>query len=196
MSDITFVSPEVWKWVILPLLIFCARITDVSIGTVRIVFIAKGMRLWAPVLGFFEVLIWLVAISQIIKNLTNPVTFVAFASGFAMGNYVGLLIEHKLAMGLALIRVITNRDATELLEHLREKDFRVTGVEAEGNRGPVKVIFSVIKRKEIPGMVNVIQQYNPHAFYTIEDIAFVSEGRLPSFKERKKLLDFIGLKRK
>ena len=102
MSDITFVSPEVWKWVILPLLIFCARITDVSIGTVRIVFIAKGMRLWAPVLGFFEVLIWLVAISQIIKNLTNPVTFVAFASGFAMGNYVGLLIEHKLAMGLAL----------------------------------------------------------------------------------------------
>ncbi|KPL07281.1 hypothetical protein AMJ86_04895 [bacterium SM23_57] len=189
-------TPEVWKWVVLPVLIFCARIIDVSIGTVRIVFIAKGMRVWAPVLGFFEVLIWLLAISQIMKNLTNPVTFVAFATGFAMGNYVGLMIEHKLAMGLALIRVITNRDAAELLQHLREKEFSVTDVAAEGNRGPVKVIFSIIKRKEIPGMVNVIQQYNPHAFYTIEDISFVSEGRLPSLRERKKLLDFIGLKRK
>lgn len=189
-------SPEVWKWVMLPVLIFCARVVDVSIGTVRIIFIAKGMRFWAPFLGFFEVLIWLIAISQIMQNLSNPATYLAYAFGFAMGNYVGMSIEHKLAMGLAMIRVITNRDATELLEHLRGKDFSVTDVAAEGNRGPVKVLFSIIKRKEIPGMVNVIQQFNPHAFYTIEDISFVSEGKMPSFRERKKLWDFIGLKRK
>jgi uncharacterized protein YebE (UPF0316 family) len=95
----------VFAWVILPLLIFAARICDVTLGTLRIIFVSRGKKLLAPLLGFFEVSIWLLAISQIMQNLNNPVCFLAYAGGFAMGNFVGILIEDKLAMGILVIRI-------------------------------------------------------------------------------------------
>ena len=89
-------------------LIFLARICDVSIGTMRIIFVSKGKRNIAPILGFFEVLIWITAISKIMENLDNYVNFIAYAAGFATGNFVGMIIEEKLAMGILMIRVFAN----------------------------------------------------------------------------------------
>lgn len=187
---------QVWTLVVIPILIFLCRVSDVTIGTIRIISIAKGMRYLAPALGFFEVLIWLFAIGQIMQNLTNPIHYLAFAGGFAMGNYVGIYVEHKLAMGLALVRAITTLEGSKLLEYLREKGYSVTGIDAEGNRGPVKVIFSIVKRKQLRRLIDEIHRFNPYAFYTVEDIGFVSEGALPSMKQRRKLFRFLGMKRK
>jgi len=98
----------------IPILVFLARILDVSVGTLRIIFVSKGFKKYAAFLGFFESLIWLIAVSQVMKHMDNWVTYVTFALGFAVGNYVGMLIEERIAIGNQIIRIITRRDATEL----------------------------------------------------------------------------------
>ena len=100
-------------WVTLPLIIFFSRICDVSLGTIRHVFISKGFRKIVPLLGFFEVLIWIIVVAQVMKNLNNIACYLAWAGGFATGTFVGLWIEEKLALGLQVIRIITNQDCAE-----------------------------------------------------------------------------------
>ena len=171
-----FFSTWYFSYLIVPLLIVCAKIIDVSLGTIRIILVSKGSRSLAPVLGFFEVLIWIVAIGQVMQNLTNPVNYIAYALGFAIGNYVGVLIEHKLALGQVIVRVITKKDASELIDVLVNANFGVTVVDATGSKGPVHMIFTVIKRSQIGNIVPIIKQHNPNAFYSIEDIRYVSDS--------------------
>ena len=174
--NIAFADSELFSWVILPLLIFFARICDVSIGTIRLIFLAKGYRYIAPILGFFEVIIWIVAVSQIIEHLDNVMSYIAYGAGFAAGNYIGMYLEEKLSIGNVIIRVIQKNDIPDLINELRSQNFGVTVVDAEGSMGKVKMIFSVIKRENIKDFVSVLNQYNPRAFYSIEDVRSVNEG--------------------
>ncbi len=139
----------VFTWVVLPLLIFSARICDVTLGTLRIIFVARGKKLLAPLLGFCEVSIWLLAISQIMQNLNNIACFFAYAGGFAMGNFVGILIEDKLAMGTLMIRVFLVKDETEMKKRLSEAGFGVTSIDAHGMNGNVEIIYTIIKRRDL-----------------------------------------------
>ena len=104
-----------FQWIILPLLIFLARITDQTIGTLRLIFLSKGYKFIAPFLGFFEVIIWLLAVSQIMKHLDNVMCYVAYGSGFAMGNFIGMAIEQKLSLGSVIIRLILKERIMNLL---------------------------------------------------------------------------------
>ncbi|MDK2915485.1 MAG: hypothetical protein PWR25_42 [Euryarchaeota archaeon] len=174
------IDPEFFSLVVIPIFIFLARICDVTIGTMRIIFVSRGMKMVAPILGFFEVFIWIVAVGQIVQNLTNPLNYFAYAAGFATGNYVGMLVEERLAMGLALIRIITQRDATNLIDYLRAAGYGVTVLDAHGKQGPGKVIFSVVKRKNIRDVENAIHEFNPKAFYSIEDVRRAAEGTFPA----------------
>ncbi|MEG3054912.1 MAG: DUF2179 domain-containing protein [Methanoculleus sp.] len=173
------IDPAVISLVAVPLFIFFARICDVTIGTMRIIFVARGMKMVAPILGFIEVFIWIIAIGQIFQNLTNPLNYLAYAAGFGTGNYVGMLVEERLAMGLSLIRIITPRDATDLINYLRAAGYGVTVLDAQGKQGPGKVIFSVIKRKNIRDVENAIHEFAPKAFYSVEDIRRAAEGTFP-----------------
>ena len=110
--ETSFFDSDLFSYVLMPLLIFLARICDVSIGTMRIIFVSKGKRNIAPILGFFEVLIWITAISKIMQNLDNYVNYIAYAAGFATGNFVGMIIEEKLAMGIQMIRVFAHERGT------------------------------------------------------------------------------------
>jgi uncharacterized protein YebE (UPF0316 family) len=174
------ISEPVFAWVILPILIFLARIADVTIGTLRIMFVSKGNRFIAPLLGFFEVMVWLIALTKIIKNLNNPMTYIAYGAGFAMGTYIGIKIEDRLAMGTCIIRIITRSKANELVKALREEGYGVTFLDAHGNAGKVALLYSVIKRCDIPHFTDIIQKYNPKAFYSVEDVRFVNEGVFPT----------------
>lgn len=167
---------DLMGWVVIPVLIFLARVMDVTLGTIRVIFIARGMRMLAPIFGFFEVLIWLVVISQIFTNLTHWINYIAYATGFAAGNYVGMVLEHRLAIGKAILRVITRVDAEQLAEVLREKKYVLTTIDGEGHEGPVKILFMVVSRVQLPGLIELIKKYNPRAVYTIEDVRFVGEG--------------------
>jgi uncharacterized protein YebE (UPF0316 family) len=166
---------NLYTYVLLPLLIVLARILDVSIGTIKIILISKGNKNLAPLLGFFEVMIWLLAASKVFQNLDNWMCYFAYGLGFAMGSYIGMRIEERLALGVQLIRIITGKDASNLISVLRNKGYGVTAIRAEGSQGEVGVIYSVINRKNIKHFVNIIKDYNPNAFYTIEDIRFVSQ---------------------
>jgi len=155
--------------------IFFARICDVTLDTLRIIFVSKGMRKIAPFFGFFSVLIWLIAISTIMKNLDNWVCYIAYAGGFATGNFVGMVVEEKLALGHEMIRVITRADATNLINELRDNGFGVTSVKAQGADGEVGVIYIIARRKMIDSILEIINRNNPMAFYTIEAIKFVNK---------------------
>jgi uncharacterized protein YebE (UPF0316 family) len=167
-----------YQWVILPLLVFLARIGDVSLATMRIMLLMSGRRQIAPLLGFLEALIWILAIGQIIRSVNSPLAYIAYAAGFGMGTYVGMWIEGRLALGKVIVRVITRRDATELIKALMQSRFGFTNIVAEGKRGNVNVIFSVIQRKDLPELVQLIESYNPNAFYTIENVRYASNGGL------------------
>ncbi len=162
-------------YVIIPLLIFVARILDVSMGTIRIILVAKGMKKVAPIIGFFEVLIWILAISKIIENLDNWICYIAYAAGFATGNLIGMLLEEKLALGHELIRVITKRDAQDLVDNLKDDGFGVTFIKAEGTKGEVGIVYVIVTRKKISNAILIIQAHNPNAIYTIENIRFVNK---------------------
>lgn len=157
-----------------PLFIFFARILDVSIGTLRIMFVSKGMRGKSTVLGFFEVLIWIAIVAQIFQNLDNWMNYVAFAGGFAAGTYVGMFIEEKMKMGVQIFRIIVNKDSSSLIEELKNADFRVTSLDGEGKHGPVKVIFTVAKRKRWQELSEIVNKFAPNAFYSVEDVNHVS----------------------
>ena len=171
-------SSELFPLVVVPLLIFFARIVDVTIGTMRIIFVGRGLKLLAPVLGFFEVLIWLIAIGQVMANLTNWRNYIAYALGFAAGNYVGIYLENRIALGQQLIRVITRRDATALVAYLRSAGYTVTAIDAQGDLSPVKLLFTVVSRRDLTKVLATIKHFNPRAFYSVEDVRFVSEAAL------------------
>jgi len=145
--DMNFFSQmDMYQFVLLPIMIFFARVCDVSLGTIRIIFISKGIRYLAPFVGFFEVIIWLLAIGQIMQNLTNVYYYIFYAAGFATGNYVGILIEEKLSIGTVGIRIITKRDAKKLVDVLKDHKYSVSVVDGEGLTGPIKIIFAVTPR--------------------------------------------------
>jgi uncharacterized protein YebE (UPF0316 family) len=168
-----------FSWIVIPLLIFCARICDVSIGTIRIVFVSRGQKLFAPLLGFFEVLIWLLAIGKIMQNLDNVAAYLSYAGGFATGNFIGLWIEQKLAVGMVILRVITRKDASVLVSELENRGFGVTSIDARGNEGPVNIVYSVLKRNALETAIGLVKKMNPKAFYSVEDVRAVSEGIFP-----------------
>ncbi|PKN76358.1 MAG: hypothetical protein CVU52_05160 [Deltaproteobacteria bacterium HGW-Deltaproteobacteria-10] len=170
---------EIFKFVILPVLIFSARICDVTLDTLRIIYVSRGMKVAAPMIGFFEVLIWLMAISQIFQNLSNPVCYIAYAGGFAMGNFIGIILEEKMAIGTVVIRIITQRESMQLIEVLKTNRYGVTHVDAQGVMGPVKIIFTIVKRKDIDRVLRIVRACNPLAFFTIEDVRSVRKGVFP-----------------
>ncbi|MCH6199075.1 DUF2179 domain-containing protein [Aquiflexum sp. LQ15W] len=178
------IPPEVFNYLIMPLLIFCARVMDVSINTLRIMFVMNGKKKIAPILGFFESLIWLLAIGQIFQNVNNPMSYVAYAGGFAMGTYVGMTIEEKLALGRVLVRVITPEPMPALIEYMKEHNFRFTSVGAEGRYGKVNLLFTVMKRDDLTGFIGKVKSINDKAFYTIESVKRISEDDLNVMEDR------------
>ncbi|EPG64217.1 DUF2179 domain-containing protein [Leptospira wolffii] len=158
-----------FDYIILPLGIYLARMTDVSIGTVRIILISRERKALAAMLGFVEVLLWLIVITQIMRNLNNVLCYIAYGGGFATGTYLGMVIEEKLAIGHSLVRIIVTSQGEEIVRNLTEAGFRTTSLDASGARGPVKVILSFQRRKDIPFVLQILKNTAPNAFYTIEN---------------------------
>ncbi|MFW5781218.1 MAG: DUF2179 domain-containing protein [Bacteroidota bacterium] len=183
-------NTDIFNYLILPLLIFIARVSDVSLGTLRIIFVSKGNKLMAPLLGFFEVLIWIIAISRILQHLNNPLYYIAYAAGFSAGNYIGLLIEAKLALGEMIIRIITPRKSDEIMHNLHEAGFGTTIIQGGGSMGKVNIIYSVVHRNDLKKAEEAIQKGSADAFYSIEDIKVVNRGIFPT---KNKVVDKMHL---
>jgi uncharacterized protein YebE (UPF0316 family) len=168
-----------YTWVILPLIIFLARLADVTLGTVRIIFIARGKKFLAPLLGFLEVFIWITVVSQIVRGAQSIVAYLAYAVGFAVGNYVGMIVEERLAIGQLVVRVILPKDGALLVDRLRTEGYGVTYVDGQGASGAVMLVYTVVMRKELPRVVDLIQQVQPKAFFTVEELRTAQQGIFP-----------------
>lgn len=188
MNGLPFFDSPIFTWVVIPVLIILARIVDVTLDTIRIIYISRGMKSLAPIFGFFEILIWLLAISTIMRNLNNPVYYLAYAVGFATGNLVGIFVEERLAVGKVVLRIISQKDISELVNHLRSCGHGVTTVDAKGATGPVKLVFTIIDRNKIKSVVKSIDHYNPKSFYSIEDVRSAKEGTFPPSRRFSNLL--------
>ena len=169
------ISENVFSYVLLPCLIFLARITDVSINTIRIIYVLGGRRWTATMLGFFESFIWLMAIRQIFEHLDNWLCYVAYPAGFASGIFIGMIIEEHIAYGKVIVRIITRKDVKDLINFLNSKKFRYTHVNAEGPDGHENLVFTVLERESLEVLLYKLKDVLPTAFYTIEKVNRATE---------------------
>jgi len=176
LTFLTSLAGTVW----LPILIFFARIFDVTIGTVRIIFIARGKKYLAPLLGFVETFTWILVVSQIVRSISGVWSLVGYAAGFAAGTLVGMFVEERLAIGTLMVRTIIPGDVGEVISRLRGAGFGVTCVAGSGAQGPVTVVYTVIKRKDIQAVVTIIHSLHPRAFLSIEEVRSAEKGIFPA----------------
>lgn len=161
------------------LLIFCARIVDVSIGTLRTIVTIHGQIRLAFVLGFMEVTIWVTIISAIVKNIeTAPVLAIFYGLGFATGNVVGILAERRLGLGHVALRVFSRTAGEELADQFRDQGQPVTVFRGEGRSGPVSQLMIVCSRKKVNDILAQVRGKDPDAFYLVEFARDV--GHLPA----------------
>ncbi|HMM11065.1 MAG TPA: DUF2179 domain-containing protein [Bacteroidales bacterium] len=182
-----FFQSDVYNWVVLPLLIALARILDVTIGTIRVIMVSRGNKNIAPILGFVEVIIWLLAIGQIMQQLGNVMSYIGYGAGFAAGNYIGIRLVEKMSLGTVVLRLIPRKDSSALIGALRAAGYGVTAMQAEGKDGAVQIIFSIVKKKDLHEALGIINQYNPNAFYTIEEVQTVNEGYFKQHEKKHRL---------
>ncbi len=174
-TDTLGVSESIFSYLLLPALIFIARIGDVSINTIRIIYVLGGRRWTATVLGFFESFIWLMAIRQIFEHMDNWVCYVAYPAGFASGIFVGMIIEERIAYGKLIVRIITSKQVTILIDYLNLKRYRYTHVEAEGPNGHENLVFTVLERDALGGLLHQLKDILPTAYYTVEKVNRAAE---------------------
>jgi len=168
---------------ILALLIFLARVMDVSLGTFRHVMILRGKRLHAFCVAFVESIIWVYAVSAVMSSgITDTLTALAFAGGFASGTFVGITIEKFLKMGEQIVRVFTvHGDA--IADVLRTAGYRVTITDGRGRDGVVNILFVQVKRKKASHILNMSREIDPGCFVVVDDISEATYGG--SFLVRK-----------
>ncbi|MCB2223000.1 MAG: DUF2179 domain-containing protein [Actinobacteria bacterium] len=156
------------------LLIFGLRLVDVSLGTIRIVLLTRGDAWKAGLVGFVESLTWVVAVSQVLGNLNDPVRMLGFAAGFGTGTFVGVMIERWLAMGTYVVRIVAPVSSPQAADALRAAGYPVTVFNGEGRDGEVRLAMSVVRRRQTKDVLRIVYEANPAAFVTFE------HARLPS----------------
>lgn len=166
--------PDALRVIGTSLLIILARIGDVSLGTVRTVAVINGRRWLSWVLGFFEVLVWIVVVSQVIQTINeSPLYPIAYALGFATGNFIGITIENHVAYGEQVARIFSRR-GTAIAAVLRERGFRVTEFQGRGRDGPVDMLFLETRRKTMPEAIAAVRDLDPECFYVVDDVRIAS----------------------
>lgn len=159
-----------------PAVVFLLRVTDVSMATMRMLLIVRGHRYLAPLIGFFEILLWVTAIGIVVQHLGSPLHVIGYAAGFATGNFLGLLIEERLALGLATVRTVVREGGAELAGQLRGEGFGVTETIGQGRAGPVEVLYSVLPRRRVARCLTLIDAHAPDSFVVVDEPRTVHRG--------------------
>ena len=167
------------------LLIFALRIVDVSIGTVKLLYVVRGMRGMASALAFVEALVWLTAAGLVFSQLDNLWNGVCFAAGFAAGTMCGMTIERWIGSGYMLLRIVTRDKEQELLDALKDQGFGLTMVQGRGAQGSVTMVMAVIRRRRRAEALALIQRIDPNAFITADPVnpasgGYIVPGAIPS----------------
>jgi len=159
-----------------PLVIFGLRVCDMSLDTLRVLFVVRGRKPLAWILGFFQSAIWVMAITSVLSNLDNLWNIAAYAGGFATGNVVGMAIEERLAIGYSNLQIISSRRGAAIAEALRNAGHAATEMPARGRDGTVSVISCSVRRRDISRVSKEVDKIDPDAFLTVEDIRPIHRG--------------------
>ncbi|MCB9849029.1 MAG: DUF2179 domain-containing protein [Phycisphaeraceae bacterium] len=176
-------APDMPLWI--PFLIFFARICDVSMATMRMILLTSGIKFWPVVIGFFEVIIWVIAVSSALRYLPNPFAVLGYASGYACGMMLGVYLEDRIAIGFRLVRVINSDQTIDLSLALRGLRWRVTRINAEGMNGPTEICFTAIRRRDVPTLRRQVSEIAPMSFMTIERIDRLAGGSYGSLAQTR-----------
>lgn len=150
------------------LFIACCRIFDVSIGTIRTILVVHGRKYYAALAGFIEVFIWISVMSIIVKKLDNPINLVAYASGFALGNLIGITLEEKISFGYVQVTIFSPNLYNEIINHLKKLGYGITTIPGHGINYNYEVIITIIQRKKQNELIKEIESIDPNCFYTIQ----------------------------
>jgi uncharacterized protein YebE (UPF0316 family) len=169
-----FATIPIWMLVVF---VFLLRVTDVTLGTIRTVAIVKGFIVLSMVLGFFEVGIWVMVISQVISRIGESwFLVIAYAGGFAAGNGVGILIERRIALGMAVVRMVSAGSGSEIAQALWARGFSATTFPGEGTEGPVTLVYAAGRRRSIQAILRTAREIDPNLFYVVEPAHESNEG--------------------
>jgi len=166
-------DPHAWLFA---LLIFVLRVGDMSLDTIRVLFMVRGKKLLVWVLGFFQALIFVVAISSVLTQLNNILNIIGYATGFATGNIVGMMIENRLAIGHVLVNIISSNRGSFIAERLRASGYAVTEIAGRGMNGTVFELHASVLRKDVSQVETIVLESDPQAFVTAEDVRPVRRG--------------------
>ncbi len=175
-----FTLPGQW----LALLIFFARILDMTLGTLRTILVVRGKVLLSSALGFLEVAIWILVITRVMADLDNPWNMLAWAVGFAVGNAVGILVERRIAMGKMVLRIISRRPSETVAAAIRGAGFGVTSFDGRGLGGPVKLLYVVLDRSKLRGVKQIAMDIDPEAVIITEDVREFQDHIRPTYVPR------------
>lgn len=167
------------------LFIFLARVTDVTLATIRMLMVVQGRKIHAAIIGFFEVSIYVTALSKVVGNLDNPGNLLAYALGYACGNYIGITIENRIALGnLAAQVILKEENNIELIKKLRDSGFGVTVLHGEGKEGSREILQIAINRKDLANLKNIVYSYDKEAFITTNSVNPISGGYFSTIKKK------------
>lgn len=194
MFDVKELFAQHAAW--LPLFIFCARVCDMSLDTFRMICVVRGMRVLAAIAGFFQVIIWLTAVSSVLTHMDRALNVVAYAAGFATGNWVGMWLENKVALGHQMVRMISRDTDLSLAGRLRERGYLVTEVQGQGRDAPVTICFVAALRKDVPDLLRKARHIDPDVFVTVEDVRDTSFQTYHQLDREHSWLDTLAGRRR
>lgn len=166
-------TPQAWLGAVL---IFSLRVSDMTLDTLRVLFVMRGRKAVAWVLGFFQATIFVLAISSVLSNLDNPLNIIGYAAGFATGNVVGMLIEERLAIGHINVSIVSSARGNAIAENLRDQGYAVTEIPARGRDGMVSLLNCSVRRKNVEKVRRLVNNIDPEAFITAEDVRPIRRG--------------------
>ncbi len=161
---------------LLPILIFFIRVTDMSLDTLRVLFVVRGRRPQAWVVGFVQSALWVIAVASVLSHLDNLLNVLAYAAGFATGNVVGMRIEERLAIGHSHLRVISRQRGQAVAGAVRSAGYAVTELSGRGKDGTVSILTTSVRRRDIDPVRSEVLQADPDAFVTLSDVRPLHRG--------------------
>lgn len=166
-------SPEVlWAGFI----IFVLRVIGVTLATIRVLIMMRGRKLTSASIGFFEVLVYVLAIGQVVSDLANVWNLIGYSLGFAVGTLVGMWLEEQLAMGFASVRIVSKYKGCALADAIRDAGYGATVEWGQGRSGTVGLVVATVRRKEVDAVCNLADQVDPSAFVTVEEMRTIRGG--------------------
>lgn len=166
------------------LLIFVLRVANNAIGTVRLVSLARQQQLTTAILGFFEALIFAITMASVVTDLSNLVNLVAYCLGFSVGSFIGLKLEARFITTYMTVNIVTAERGHDIAVALREHGFGVTEHSGEGLSGEVTMLRSVVNRRDVPRILDIVGKVHPNAFVSVEEARAVQRGYIRAVRNQ------------